>query len=76
MLTIEQIKEIAELNGIGLIENATQEELEEQSESLILSIADIIEDRHNLCKHCTWKDNCKGFISECIICNYSNEAED
>ena len=73
---MEQIKEIAKLNGIGIIENATQEELEEQSKSLILSIADIVDYRQSLCKNCTWKDNCKGFISKCIICNYSNEDED
>lgn len=73
MLTIEQIKEIAELNGIGIVENATQEELEEQSESLMQSIADITDPEHNLCKYCTCKDNCKGFISECAICNNSNK---
>lgn len=48
MLTMEQIKEIAKLNGIGIIENPTQEELEEQSESL--TIADIIDYRRSLCK--------------------------
>lgn len=72
---MEQIKEIAKLNGIEIIENATQEELEEQSESLILSIADIIDNEHNLCKYCTWKNSCKGIISECIICNSSNEDD-
>lgn len=74
MLTMEQIKEIAKLNGIGIIENPTQEELEEQSESL--TIADIIDYRRSLCKNCTWKDNCKGIICEGIICNSSNEDED
>lgn len=76
MLTMEQIEEIAKLNGIEIIENPTQEELEEQSESLILSLADIVDYRQSLCKNCTWKDNCKGFISECIICNSSNEDGD
>lgn len=71
---MEQIKEIAKLNGIGIIENPTQEELEEQSESL--TIADIIDYRRSLCKNCTWKDNCKGIICEGIICNSSNEDED
>ena len=42
----------------------------------MLSIADIIDYRHSLCKNCTWKDNCKGIICECIICNSSNEDED
>ena len=74
MLTMEQIKEIAKLNGIGIIENPTQEELEEQSVSL--TIADIIDYRRSLCKNCTWKDNCKGIICEGIICNSSNEDED
>lgn len=73
MLTMEQIKEIAKLNGIEIIENATQEELEEQSKSLMLSIADIIDNEHNLCKYCTWKDNCKGNTFECAICNSSNK---
>lgn len=41
MISIERIKEIAELNGIGIIENATQEELDEQSKSLMQSIVDI-----------------------------------
>nr|DAL15155.1 MAG TPA_asm: dimeris T4 recombination endonuclease VII [Caudoviricetes sp.] len=76
MLTMEQIKEIAKLNGIEIIENATQEELEGQSESLILPLADIVDYRQSLCKNCTWKDNCKGFISECIMCKYGNEDED
>lgn len=76
MISMEDIKEIAKLNGIEIIENATKEELEEQSKSLMLSIADIIDSEHNLCKYCTWKDNCKGIISECIICNSSNEDED
>ena len=76
MISMEDIKEIAKLNGIGIIENPTQEELEEHSESLMLSIADIIDYRHSLCKNCTWKDNCKGIICECIICNSSNEDED
>lgn len=76
MLTMEQIKEIAELNGIGIIENPTQEELEEHSESLLLSLADIVDYRRSLCKNCTWKDNCKGIICEGIICNSSNEDED
>lgn len=83
MLTMEQIKEIAKLNGIGIIENPTQEELEEHSESLALeehseslTIADIIDYRRSLCKNCTWKDNCKGIICEGIICNSSNEDED
>lgn len=75
MISMEDIEKIAKLNGIEIIENATQEELEEQSESLMLSIADIIDYRHSLCKNCTWKDNCKGIISECIICNSSNEDE-
>ena len=34
MISMEDIKKIAKLNGIEIIENATQEELEEQSESL------------------------------------------
>lgn len=50
MLTMEQIKEIAKLNGIEIIENATQEELEGQSESLILPLADIVDYRQSLCK--------------------------
>ena len=73
MLTIEQIKEIAELNGIGIIENATQEELDEQSKSLMQSIADITDPEHNLCKHCTCKDSCNGNTFECAICNSSNK---
>lgn len=76
MLTIEQIKEISKLNGIGIIENATQEELEEQSESLLLSLADIVDYRQSLCKNCTWKDNCKHIVCECLICNCSNEDEE
>lgn len=73
MISMEDIKEIAKLNGIEIIENATQEELEEQSESLMLSIADIIDSEHNLCKYCTWKNSCKGNTFECVICNSSNE---
>lgn len=73
MLTVQQIKEIAELNGIGIVENATQEELEEQSKSLMLSIADIIDSEHNLCKYCTCKDSCKGNTFECAICNSNNK---
>ena len=41
----------------------------------MLSIADIIDNEHNLCKYCTWKNSCKGIISECIICNSSNEDD-
>lgn len=73
MLTMEQIKEIAKLNRIEIIENATQEELEQQSKSLMLSIADIIDSEHNLCKYCTWKNSCKGNTFECAICNSSNK---
>lgn len=76
MLTMEQIKEIAKLNGIGIIENPTQEELEEHSESLMLSLADIVDYRRSLCKNCTWKDNCKHIVCEDIIYNSSNEDED
>ena len=75
MISMEGIKEIAKLNGIGIIENPTQEELEEHSESLMLSIADIIDSEHNLCKYCTCKDNCKGNTFECAICNSSNEDD-
>ena len=73
MISMEDIKKIAKLNGIEIIENATQEELEEQSESLMLSIADIIDSEHNLCKYCTWKNSCKGNTFECAICNSSNK---
>lgn len=38
---MEDIEKIAKLNGIGIIENPTQEELDEQSKSLMQSIADI-----------------------------------
>ena len=76
MLTMEQIKEIAKLNGIGIIENPTQEELEEQSGSFTLSIADIVDYRRSLCKNCTWKDNCKHIVCEDLICNSSNEDKD
>lgn len=48
MLTMEQIKKIAKLNGIEIIENATQEELNEQSKSLMQSIADITDPEHNI----------------------------
>lgn len=50
MLTMEQIEEIAKLNGIEIIENPTQEELEEHSESLLLSLADIVDYRRSLVK--------------------------
>lgn len=73
MLTIEQIKEIAKLNGAEIIENASQEELKEQSRTLMQSIADITDPEHNLCKYCTCKDSCKGNTFECAICNSSNK---
>lgn len=76
MLTMEQIEEIAKLNGIEIIENPTQEELEEHSESLLVSLADIVNYRRSLCKNCTWKDNCKHIVCEDIIYNSSNEDED
>ncbi len=76
MLTMEQIKEIAELNGIGIIENPTQEELEEHSESLLLSLADIVDYRRSLCKNCTQKDNCDHIVCKDIIYNSSNEDVD
>lgn len=81
MLTMEQIEEIAKLNGIEIIENPTQEELEEHSESLLLSLADIVDYRRSLvkivpCKNCTWKDNCEHIVCEDIIYNSSNEDED
>lgn len=73
---MEQIKEIAELNGIGIIENPTQEELEEHSESLLLSLADIVDYRRSLCKNCTQKDNCDYIVCKDIIYNSSNEDVD
>lgn len=73
MISMEDIKKIAKLNGIEIIENATQEELEEQSESLMQSIADITDPEHNLCKYCPCKDSCKGNTFECAICNSSNK---
>lgn len=73
MISMEDIEKIAKLNGIEIIENPTQEELEEHSESLLLSLADIVDYRQSLCRNCTWKDNCKHIVCECLICNSSNE---